>query len=251
MPSPIQFVRKVTTTLKRASKLGVGGGTRYLGLAVVDVLTPADDTASRPYLDATEQAADLTRFDVAGENREHGFAYVATPPSMLAAFIANLPSDLSEYAFVDYGSGQGRVLLLASEGGFREIIGVEFARELHEQALANVDRWAPSDDRIRCVHGDATEFAIPESPCVLYFNNPFSEPVMIQVLARIAESIQSRPRKVFVLYQQALPGLETDIADNLTLLDNSAFLEARPVTIPSLRTRARLRGYLLRVYESR
>ncbi|MEM7437085.1 MAG: hypothetical protein AAF436_18165 [Myxococcota bacterium] len=251
MPSPGQFARKVTTTLTRAGRLGVRGGSRYLGLAVVDVLMREEDSPPRPYLAATEQAADLTRFDVAGHNREHGFAYVATPPSMLTAFIANLPNDLSEYAFVDYGSGQGRVLLLAREAGFREIIGVEFARELHEQALANVDRWAPNDGRIRCVHGDATEFVIPESPCVLYFNNPFSEPVMTQVLARIEESIRSRPRKVFILYQQALPGLETDIADNLTLLDNSAFLEARPVTIPSLRIRARLRGYLLRVYESR
>jgi len=38
----------------------------------------------------------------------------------------------SEFTFIDFGSGKGRVLFLASEYPYKKIIGVELARMLHE-----------------------------------------------------------------------------------------------------------------------
>src|SRR5262249_24639122 len=67
--------------------------------------------------------------------RSDATAYYATPPSVIGKIVEQLPEDLSRFVFVDYGSGKGRVVLLASHYNFKEIIGIEYARELHEIAV--------------------------------------------------------------------------------------------------------------------
>lgn len=49
-----------------------------------------------------------------------------------------LELDLSEFGFVDYGSGRGRLMLTAARFPFREVIGVEFSRSLHQEACENI-----------------------------------------------------------------------------------------------------------------
>jgi len=49
-----------------------------------------------------------------------------------------LELDYSQFGFVDYGSGRGRLILTAARFPFREVIGVEFSRPLHEEACANI-----------------------------------------------------------------------------------------------------------------
>src|SRR3954471_2990982 len=42
-----------------------------------------------------------------------------------------------EDVFVDFGSGKGRIVILAAALPFRRVIGVEFSAQLHEIAFAN------------------------------------------------------------------------------------------------------------------
>src|SRR5437016_979449 len=53
--------------------------------------------------------------------------YATTPYGTLQRLFDALPSDLSDYSFIDFGSGKGRVLVIAAGRGFKEVIGVEFA----------------------------------------------------------------------------------------------------------------------------
>ena len=121
--------------------------------------------------------ADLT---VVGNNTSHGRPYYPSHPKFLSEVLSSLNIDYPSYTFVDFGSGKGRVLLIASESPFSEIIGVEFATELHEIACRNIGRYRSKTQKsknVKSLNLDAIEFEVPLTPLVLYFFNPFRPPV--------------------------------------------------------------------------
>src|SRR5262245_13193868 len=63
------------------------------------------------------------------QNKTHSAPYQATKARPLLRLLERLelPKDS---AFVDIGSGKGRVLLIASQYGFRKIVGIEFSGTL-------------------------------------------------------------------------------------------------------------------------
>ena len=65
--------------------------------------------------------------------------YDPSNPEVVRGLISKLQIDYSRFSFIDFGSGKGRVLLVAAGFPFKEVIGVEFSRELHEVALKN--KW--------------------------------------------------------------------------------------------------------------
>ena len=54
--------------------------------------------------------------------------------------MARLDVDHSEFTFVDYGLGKGRVLMLATEYPFKRIVGVEFSESLDRTARQNLTK---------------------------------------------------------------------------------------------------------------
>ncbi len=125
--------------------------------------------------------------------------------SVLAALTHVLNSALPLYSFVDLGCGMGKVLLLASEHPFRQVIGVEYAPDLAAICEKNIreDRAAP-DRRAGSVTvavGDAAEFAFPEGPLVVFLFNPFGTPVLASVLKNLCN--RSRADETFVVYHNA------------------------------------------------
>jgi predicted RNA methylase len=124
----------------------------------------------------------------------HIEGYAAVPPSrfdnILARWQTSDPAHaVADYTFVDLGCGKGRAVLLASELGFREVVGVELNPALVATAQANTDVWSAAGKalcRIRIEQGDAAEFAWPSTPCVVFLYNPFGAAVMRQVLERVA-----------------------------------------------------------------
>ena len=85
---------------------------------------------------------------------------------------------------------------------------------------------------VRSVCADAATFALPEHDCVLYFNNPFAEPVFARVLGNVQAAHERSHRKLHVLYQQLAGELETDRTHNLAMLERSVFLRERQVRFP-------------------
>jgi 16S rRNA G966 N2-methylase RsmD len=146
------------------------------------------------------QLADLT---CESSNKEHGVLYEPTPLKTLKCMFSMLPADLSDFTFIDFGSGKGRTLLYASNYNFRRIIGVEFAKELHAVAQQNIRTYRSRTRKCQDMTSfcsDATEFSLPEEDSVLYFFHPFREPVMRKVLDNIEQSYRRCPRKLIVLY---------------------------------------------------
>jgi predicted RNA methylase len=108
-----------------------------------------------------------------------------------------------EGVLVDFGSGKGRVLLVASEFGFREARGVEFAHELAEISRRNCARYksvTATETEFETVEADASKYAIRADEHVFVFCNPFDDTIMKAVLANIAKSVVQHPRQVVIAY---------------------------------------------------
>lgn len=129
--------------------------------------------------------------------------YIAIEPERFEMVLANLNIAFANYTFVDFGSGKGRALLLASEFPFKEIIGLEFSRELHTTAENNIERYRTATQKcrnIRSINIDFTSFDLPSGPVVLFFFDPCRERVLEQVVARIENAISKRSSPLFVAY---------------------------------------------------
>lgn len=143
-----------------------------------------------------------------------GIAYQPCDPSLFHHTLRALPIDYSQFAFIDFGSGKGRALLMASDYPFRRIIGVELLPDLHRAAQENVRKYRSESQRclaIELQQGDAREFVFPSGPCVLFLFNPLPEPALMRVVANLRISLQQAPRPVYIVYHN--PVLEHMFAD--------------------------------------
>jgi hypothetical protein len=135
---------------------------------------------------------------------QDGFAYLPSRVSSVRRALRNLPiRDHTDYTFIDFGSGKGRVLFLAAEYRFRRIQGIEFAKELHFQATQNLLAYRHRKQKCRQIeslHMRAEDFSFPNENLVLYFFNPFPAPVLERVCRQLSESLDQHPREVYVVF---------------------------------------------------
>jgi Histone methylation protein DOT1 len=132
-----------------------------------------------------------------------GIPYVPTPENIFRQMLQYVQRDLRDHVFVDMGAGKGLVLLLATEYPFKKIVGVEYSEALTEIARDNIRAYCNQlgeGPDIECFCADASRFALPPEPMVLYFYNPFQGKVMDQVIKNLEHSLRGNPRDVWVLY---------------------------------------------------
>ncbi len=155
-------------------------------------------------------------------------AYQPTGPTYFADMMEELKrhtnEDLRDFTFIDFGSGKGRALLMASDYPFRRIIGVELLPSLNQVARENIAQY--KNDAQKCfvletVCADAADFHIPEGPLILYFFNPFPESGLRRTLATLEKDLSSRSGPVYLLYHN--PVLEH-------VLESEAFLKKMACT---------------------
>jgi SAM-dependent methyltransferase len=104
--------------------------------------------------------------------------------------------------FLDYGSGLGRVLLMAATYPFRRVIGVEQSELLNDTAEGTI---ASVRENLKCkdivlMRADASEYELPADVSVLYFFNPFSGETLSKVCEQIKASLRRAPRAVKIVY---------------------------------------------------
>ena len=136
----------------------------------------------------TSQRVHASDLHVNSRNWMDGTNYDPTPVKLIREAIAALPINAAEFTFIDFGSGKGRVLFVASEFPFARIIGVEYAPDLHEAACRNLQSYRSETQkcrRIEPVCQDMTTFQFPDGPLVVFFYNPAFESVMRNMAAKI------------------------------------------------------------------
>lgn len=148
--------------------------------------------------------APLGELTIESQNKDRGCSYQPTRVAPLRKLFGQImPLVQPNSVLVDLGCGKGRVLLVASQFGFKEVRGVEFAHELCEIARNN---WAAFSRHkgvraeCRVVEADVTLYKIQPDETVFFMFNPFDEAVLSKVLTNIEASLQSSPRKILILY---------------------------------------------------
>ena len=113
----------------------------------------ADRRREAPFGVSSEGRIALHELAIDSENRTLGFLRAVTRQARRHALLLNIEEDLGRFDFIDFGSGKGRVLLVASHYPFRQVIGVEFSPELHEIAQENIRRYQSPARRCQAVLG--------------------------------------------------------------------------------------------------
>jgi predicted RNA methylase len=151
---------------------------------------------------STQNIYDLTR---KGEHQEHGTALVSTSIDFLKQLIQDLETvaerPIKKNLFVDFGSGKGAAIIHAKKLGFKKTIGVEFAKELHECAIKNIEALGLDD--VESLYEDATNYSLPNDISLIYFFNPFDEVVMKKVIENIMQQKSSFQNDVYIIYGNA------------------------------------------------
>ena len=169
----------------------------------------------------------------------HNAGYYATAPSLFdgamalwRGTLAGTGYALEDYALVDIGCGKGRVLMMATEYAFPEIMGVELDPGLARVArknLSRLGRWRwlglphlngemrgtrraqfsgapqvsplrPGRQAIRIVEGDALSVPLPKGPVALFYFNSFEQEMMEMWLARLGEIARERTLPLDLIY---------------------------------------------------
>jgi hypothetical protein len=145
----------------------------------------------------------LSSLDIEDKNWIYGIYYEPINHVQFNELLAELDISYEQYVFIDFGSGKGRAVLLASALPFKKIIGIEFSKEFTSIAEKNLGLYPEEEMRcknIELICMDAVEYDLPDEQLVLYFNNPFRGPVMQQVIDNVRTSYRKKRRRIIVLY---------------------------------------------------
>ena len=164
----------------------------------------ADRDFDRRYRVDTCGDTPLHQLGIAQQDIERGNGlYRPVSEELFQEAMALLRIDPTEFSFIDYGSGKGKVLVMASHLPFRDVIGIEFSPVLHEAAVANLRAFHSADRRcgeMNAVCVDATEYSPPDGPLVCFFFNPFAPEVWVKVLEKLQSSWEAEPRPLYIVY---------------------------------------------------
>jgi len=154
----------------------------------------------------TFSPVELDDLGVDDAKKEHARMYQAThalPLRRLLRAVGIPPGKV----LIDLGCGKGKVLLVASEFGFKELRGVDFSPLLCGIARRNcatfkADTGTTAEFDIH--ESDVLAYRMKDDEDVFFLFNPFDEHILRQVLRNILASRQRRKRKIWILYRNAV-----------------------------------------------
>jgi SAM-dependent methyltransferase len=168
----------------------------------------------------TRSRVSLADLNIESESKTLGRNYGPSDPGIFKEMLSCIKVKYEDFTFIDFGSGKGRVVLMASELPFKRIIGVEFSAQLNKVTRNNIDHYKSRTQKCRkieLIEADVTAYELPLEQAILYLFNPFNELIMAKLLANIQRSLAECPRKVFVASLYCVPEVNQ-------LLESSNFL---------------------------
>jgi predicted RNA methylase len=142
-----------------------------------------DDSFDRRFGVETAQVVRVTATD--SPNLAHGNRYEAATEAAIRWAIEASGLAPEQTTFVDVGCGKGRALVLAASFPFKAIAGVEYAPELVQACIANLEKVGAAE-RCQVTTGDAVDYRFPDGDLLAFFYNPFGEVVHRRVLDNLA-----------------------------------------------------------------
>jgi len=150
----------------------------------------------------THSIVNLDKLTLDGVASSENYHYQGASYSILFKVFNILPNHLKSKSLIDYGCGKGRALFVAEQCGFTNLIGVDIAKELIENAKSNLLIYSKKNksSTFSFLYEDATKYSIPNDAEVFYFFNPFGESIIQLVINNIKSSLKQNPRIIYCVY---------------------------------------------------
>jgi SAM-dependent methyltransferase len=186
------------------SEKGLGGAIRYIPERALEIVRERyDHRFDEAFGTSTSGISALKDLEIDSPHRALGLRYEGVSAKQFRRMMKRIQMAHEEYTFIDYGSGKGRVLFLAAEYPFKQILGVEFAPALHDIAVRNIASYRNPEQRcrnIQAICADAVEYQPPDGPLMCFFYNPFKPPVFDLFLTNLKRSLDARPRPFILVF---------------------------------------------------
>jgi len=142
-------------------------------------------------------------------NKVHGYRYEAVNVSAFMEALDYVDLHYPDYCFIDLGCGKSFAMMLASQYGFKRVIGVEFSAALVERCRSNLStfyanpklKYRPAYEILNL---DVTRFELPAGNNVLFLFNPFNKSVLRETFRNFLAVIDSSVFETYVIYINAL-----------------------------------------------
>jgi SAM-dependent methyltransferase len=137
------------------------------------------------------------------ESSKLAIRYLPSPLRVTSWMFDRVGIDFRDYSFVDLGCGKGRVLLIAAQRPFRNIVGVEISTDLAAIARRNIDRFKPASEQVRAItieNADVRQYTMPPGNLLIHMYHPFDPAISAAVFTRLAAIRDMPPRRVVVAY---------------------------------------------------
>lgn len=128
--------------------------------------------------------------------------YEAVNYYMLEKLLNAFRSQSNYTSIVDLGCGKGRVMVTSAYFGFTSITGIDFAKELCEEAAFNMQKVQLAFPGIywHVIHANVLDYLILPDDAVFFMFNPFVGETLNSFLTTLEESCKLFPRKTYFLY---------------------------------------------------
>lgn len=151
----------------------------------------------------TFHASELDRYTIEKGEKEKSSRYEAINYFILEKLLENCRRMFpGEKNLLDAGCGKGRVLVAAAHYGFTKITGVDFAKELCEEAENNMKKikikFPGIDTRIIC--DDILNYEFRGDETVFFLFNPFNQEILEKFVENVELSVKKFPRTIHFLY---------------------------------------------------
>jgi len=160
----------------------------------------------KKYMLDTVKIDNLQHQKIKSENLKRASIYQATNYFLIEHALDFLKKEQANLHLVDFGSGKGRIMVVAAYYGFKKITGIDFSQSLCNEAAINIEKIKPlfpsTDFEIIC--DDAVNYSIKDDDTIFFFFNPFDEVVMLQVVKNILASLKNDERKIYIVYVNPL-----------------------------------------------
>lgn len=135
--------------------------------------------------------------------------YEAVNYYILEKLLSSFKELSSERSIVDLGCGKGRVMVVAGHFGFKHVKGIDFAKELCEEARLNMAKTkllVPGIDW-EVIHVNVLDYSISPGDAVFFMFNPFAEETLNGFLDKLETSCHRHPRRTWFLYASPKHGI--------------------------------------------
>jgi len=154
---------------------------------------------------STSKRVKLEELKIDSPSKKQGQMYQPTSVLALKKLLKTVSYDFDNGVFIDFGSGKGRTLLIASLFNFDKLIGVEFSKELCDESLENIKHFKEKEKLVRhknfiIENIDARKYSFKGDENFFYFFYPFDDEIMLEVLKKIEASLKENYRKAYIIY---------------------------------------------------